>query len=204
MHLLELMPATPGRNLELFMKLLENKLYEINLENPIKDFEIEIVPCPEKIQQLDFWEPRVSDKDKLEKLVSIFNQASLTTGFLKPQDEILPDRSWTLSDEFEEAIPIEDHIDVCGTSLQIKPSYSRSQHSAPRPSRLLKKPRRLFEKDVGRLQFLSSHPVERLEDSWWESSRGRDYFFALSPQGQFLWIFYDRIENEYFLHGYFD
>lgn len=204
MHLIELMPSAPGRNLDLFMKLLENKLAGIHLENPIKDFEIEVVPCPEKIQQLDFWEPQIADKDKLEELVSVFNQASLTTGFLHPKDEILPENSWDLTGSYQEYEPIEDAIDVCGTSLQLKPSYSRALSSAPRPSRLLKKPRRLMEKDIHRMQFLSTHPIERLEESWWESSRGRDYFFATSPQGQFLWIYYDRIENEYFLHGYFD
>jgi protein ImuB len=203
-HLIELSPASPARNLELFMKLLENKMSEISLENPIKEYEIEVIPCPEKIQQLDFWEPRVSDRDKLEQLVSIFQQASITSGFLKHNDEILPEDAWDITSHFEEDEPIVDAVEVCGTSLQVRPSYSSSLREAPRPSRLLKRARRLKEREVKSLEFLSSHPIERLEHGWWDTSRGRDYYFAVSSRGQFLWVYYDRLENEYFLQGYFD
>jgi protein ImuB len=203
-HQIELQPATPGRNLELFMKLLENKLAEVSLDNPIKQFEVEVVPVPEKVQQLSFFEPRVSDQEKLSQLVSVFHQASLTTGFLKPKDEILPEESWEVTPEFENYEPIEDHVEIEGQSFQIKPAYSSSLSHAPRPSRLLKKPRPLSRGEVRRLQLLSTQPVERLEEGWWETSRGRDYYFALQPEGQLVWLFYDRIVDQYFLHGYFD
>lgn len=203
-HLVELQPASPGRNLELFMKLLENKLAEVNLDNPIKQIEIEVVPVPEKVQQLSFFEPRVSDQEKLSELVSVFHQASLTTGFLRPRDEILPEEAWSVTPEFEDYEPIEDAVEVDGKSFQIRPAYSFSLSQAPRPSRLLKKPKLIYSRELDRYQFLSHQPIERLEDSWWESSRGRDYYFALSPRGQFVWLFYDRIETQYYLHGYFD
>lgn len=203
-HVVELTPASPNRNLELFMKLLEHKLSDINLENPIQQIQIEVIPCPEKVQQLDFWQPRISDFEKLDQLVGLFNQAQITTGFLKPKDEILPDEAWAVSSEFEEFEPIDDHVEVDGHCFQIQPAYSHFLQQAPRPSRLLRKPKRLQSAAVQKLQFLSSHPIERLEESWWETSRGRDYYFALSRQGEFLWVFYDRIEHEYYLHGYFD
>lgn len=203
-HVVELQPASPCRNLELFMKLLENKLGEVNLENPIKQIEIEIVPCPEKVQQLSFFEPRVSDGEKLSGLVSVLNQAQITTGFLKPKDEIMPEESWEVTAEFEDYEPIEDEVEVEGQSFQIRPAYSGNLSHAPRPSRLLKKPRPLSSLEVDRYQFLSHQPIERLEDSWWESSRGRDYFFALSKKGEFVWLFFDRIQQQYYLQGYFD
>ncbi len=203
-HLIELQPASPGRNLELFMKLLENKLGEVNLDNPIKQIEIEVMPVPEKVQQLSFFEPRVSDKEKLSSLVSVFSQARLTTGFLRPKDEILPEQAWEITPEFEDYEPMDDAIEIEGTSFQIKPAYSAALAHAPRPSRLLKKPKALTSRELDRYQFLSHQPIERMEDSWWESSRGRDYYFALSGKGEFVWLFFDRIENQYFLHGYFD
>jgi len=203
-HVIELEPASPNRNLELFMKLIENKLHDVALDNPIKQIEVEIIPCPEKVQQLSFFEPRVSDAEKLQQLVSVFHQASITTGFLRPQDEILPEEAWRVTPEFEEYEPIGDAVEVEGHSFKINPSYGASLSHAPRPSRLLKKPRALSSQELDRFQFLSSQPIERLEDSWWESSRGRDYYFALSPKGEFVWIFHDRIENQYYLHGYFD
>jgi protein ImuB len=203
-HVIELEPASPGRNLELFMKLLENKLSEVSLDNPIQQMEIEVIPCPERIQQLSFFEPRVSDQEKLSQLVSVFNQASLTTGFLKPRDEVLPEEAWEVTNEFEEYLPIEDAVEVEGQSFQIRPAYGFSLCQAPRPSRLLKKPRALGRGELDRYQFLSHQPIERLEDSWWENSRGRDYYFALSAKGEFVWLFFDRIESQYYLHGYFD
>ena len=87
-------PVKPGRQLDLYMKLIENKLAEIDLENPVKEFSLEVIPCSEKIQQLDFWEPRESDQDKLHSLISVFQQAELTTGFLRPRSEIMPEDSW--------------------------------------------------------------------------------------------------------------
>lgn len=203
-HLIELQPASPGRQLDLFMKLLEHKLSEVNLDNPIKQIAVEVCPVPEKVQQFSFFEPRISDGEKLSQLVSVFNQARLTTGFLKSKDEILPENSWEITPEFEDYDPIEDAIEINGNSFQIKPAYSSTLAHAPRPSRLLKKPKFLNEHEVNRLQFLSHQPIERLEDGWWESSRGRDYYFALSSKGDFVWLFYDRIENKYFLQGYFD
>lgn len=203
-HLIELTPASPNRNLELFMKLLENKLSDIALDNPIKHYEIEVVPCPEKIQQLDFWEPRVADQDKLGQLVSVFQQAKLASGFVKPKDELLPEDSWEMTAQFEEYDALEDDIEIEGKSLQIRPAYAHTLRDAPRPSRLLKKPKRLQTRDVQSMDFLSTQPVERIEHGWWDTSRGRDYFFAISPKGQFLWVYLDRIENEYYLQGYFD
>ncbi len=203
-HLIELQPAAPGRDLELFMKLIELKLAEVNLDNPIKQFEIDVVPCPEKTQQLSFFEPRVSDQDKLKQLVSIFHQTALTTGFMKPRDEILPEESWVVTPEFEEFEPIGDAVTIEGRSFQVKPTYSAALSDAPRPSRLLKKPRALSSSQLGSYQFLSTQPIERLEDGWWENSRGRDYYFALSAKGEFVWLFHDRIEDQYYLHGYFD
>jgi hypothetical protein len=198
------MPATPNRDLELFMKLLENKLAEVCLDNPIKQMEVEILTCPERVQQLSFFEPRVSDKSKLDRLVSVFNQTSITTGFLKPKDEILPEEAWEVTPEFEEFEPIEDQVEINGQSFQIRPAYSTSLSQAPRPSRLLKKPLRLERAQMDRYQLLNQHPIERLEDGWWETSRGRDYYFAISPKGEFVWIYHDRIEDAHYLHGFFD
>jgi hypothetical protein len=203
-HQIELQPSSPARDLDLFMKLIENKLSHINLDNPIQQFEISVLPCPERTQQMSMFEPRVSDQDKLSQLVSVFNQADLTTGFLKPKDEIWPEDSWEITSEFENYSPGDHTISIEEQSFQIKPSHSSALSHAPRPSRLLKKPKALSRFELERFQFLSSLPIERMEDSWWNNSRGRDYYFALSNKGEFTWIFHDRIENQYYLHGYFD
>ncbi len=204
LHTLELQPTSPGRQFELFVKLLENKLTTINLDNPIQQIEVEVIPCPEKIQQLSFFEPRISDREKLSQLMSLLQQSGLTTGFLQPKDEVLPEKAWTLTTDFKVHQPLQDSVTIAGESFQIRPAYSAALSQAPRPSRLLIKPRALNLDEVKRLNFLSTQPIERLEDSWWDCARGRDYYFALSPKGEFVWLFYDQNEKQYYLHGFFD
>ena len=111
--------------------------------NPIKEFEIEVVSCPEKVEQLDFWKPRITDREKLEKLISVFRQNEITTGYLKPRDEMLPENSWELIPEFEEHHPLTDDISIEGKAFQVKPAYSHAISSAPRPNQLLNHPKPL-------------------------------------------------------------
>jgi protein ImuB len=203
-HIIELAPAHPSRDLDTYMKLLENKLESVNLENPIKEIEISIVSCNEKVQQLDFWQPRASDDDKLKKLVNVLDQATLTTGFLKLGDSLMPEDSWSVAAEHEDYTSIEDTVAVDGLAYQLKPAYSKNIHHAPRPSLVLKEPKPLSDFEFRCLQLLSPYPIERIENDWWDQSRGRDYYIALSRQGRCLWVFHDLIEDEYFLHGFFD
>ncbi len=54
----------------------------------------------------------------------------------------------------------------------------------------------------GSLQFRSG--PERIESGWWdEQDVGRDYYVAVSSQGQRLWIYRDRKSREWHLHGLF-
>ncbi|RYZ76195.1 MAG: hypothetical protein EOP05_05730 [Proteobacteria bacterium] len=101
-----------------------------------------------------------------------------------------------------------------GGPIAYEPVYGEQVSSAPRPTRLLKEPLPLTIEELGKLNILSNTPIERLEDAWWEDAeehrmRGgigsrRDYYFAVSREGQCLWIFQDLITDEYFVHGYFD
>jgi protein ImuB len=203
-HLIEVKPVRGSREIDLYLKLLENKLAEIDLQNPVKEFSIEIISCPEKVTQLDFWETRNRDQERLAGVLSLFSQAQLTTGFLRPKSEVLPEDSWEITAEFQEPDLLEDRVETEGQSFQLKPCYGRGLNDAPRPSRLLSRPKRLSDEKLRRLKFLSHYPIERLDHGWWENSRGRDYYFALSPEGKALWVFHDRIEDCYYLHGYFD
>jgi len=66
----------------------------------------------------------------------------------------------------------------------------------------------LDSKKVQEIRFISALPSERIESSWWQMQskeiKYRDYYFALSQEGQLLWIFQDRLNSKYYLHGYFD
>lgn len=80
-----------------------------------------------------------------------------------------------------------------------------------RPTCLLAQPLALSETNGrpqrgGPLQLLLG--PERIESGWWDAAEPgaagdvrRDYFVALSPRGEWLWIF--RCEAGWFLHGFF-
>jgi protein ImuB len=83
--------------------------------------------------------------------------------------------------------------------------------AGPRPLWLLPQPQGLAEiagrpQRGGPLQLLAG--PERIESGWWDAAEPaalgdlrRDYFVALSPRGQWLWVF--RSETGWFLHGMF-
>ncbi len=203
-HCLDLEPSTPNRNLELFTTLMENKLNGLNLENPIREYEIEVKSIPEKEHQLNFFEPQVRDEDRLQVLVSVLQQSSFQAGFFNMQDSILPEDSWSVRAEKSDFTPMETTYEEEGGALRVVPAYSEGLVEAPRPSRILSDPERLSPFEVRGMKFLTTTPIERLEDEWWDVHQERDYYFALSPAGQCLWIFQDTSSQEYFLHGYFD
>jgi protein ImuB len=236
-HRVVIEPNTPSRNLELFKTLLENRLDTLTLENPIRDFELLVVPCAEKIQQLDFFEPRVTHADRLETLFSVLMQSSAKPGLFELKEAVMPEESWRVvnaavvrpedmtirrqqaarlsapgrssgSSTTEHALDDSPNDDDATPSMAYTPAYGAAVKSAPRPTRLLDHPVVLAIEEVERLKILSSTPIERLENAWWEDATPlppkRDYYFAVSPEGHCLWIFQDPKTDEYFLHGYFD
>lgn len=100
-HKIEIEPNTPSRNRDLFATLLEKRLENLDLLNPVRDFEMHIVPCPEKEGQLDFFEPRVSDSDKLQTLFSLLLQSGVKPGLYEIEPAILPERGWQLVSDLE-------------------------------------------------------------------------------------------------------
>ncbi len=218
-HKIEIEPNTPSRDRNLFLTLIENRLSALDLENPIRDFEVNVMPCPENSRQLDFFEPRTTENDKLQTLMSLLTQSALKPGFYRIEPSIRPEGGWQLASSPEETktakaklnpdhhVVAEHHEDYKGDGLAIasRPHYGASVMRAPRPTRLLNDPMPLSLGELQRLKILSSNPIERIETGWWESgAMKRDYYFAVSPEGQCLWVFQDLRTDEYFLHGYFD
>ena len=89
-------PHQANRDMSLFLTLLENKLEGLDLENPIRDFDIEIMTCAESVRQLGFFEPTTHDQDRLQTLLSVLKQGGLAAGTFNVKQEILPERSWSL------------------------------------------------------------------------------------------------------------
>ncbi len=206
-HQFSLQPAASCRDEKLFAKLLAHKMSGISLENPVRELEVQIDTVPEKTQQLDFFSAQSFSDDKLLSLISVLRQASLKAGFYRMKDHILPEKSWSLSVTAEEPKFLETVTEksVHTAGIRTLPVHSEHLWQAPRPSRILKSPKELHPQAVRRLRFLTEVPVERLETEWWsEQAQRRDYYYALSPQSQWLWIYKDLDSQSYYLHGYFD
>jgi protein ImuB len=211
-HRLDIEPVSPSRDLKLFMDLLHQRLDALDLENPVKEFEITLFEQAEKVQQLDFFEPRDTSEERWQRLVSMAEQAGLKMGFLQPEPSHFPERSFSLLSDWPKTFSAADFIQRVDDSVQVKFVHAKNLSQSPRPSLLLETPEALSLATVKKLKALSSIPAERIESSWWEyfrkspqeDLRSRDYYFMLSEEGQLLWVFRDRDSKKFFLHGYFD
>jgi hypothetical protein len=96
-HKITIAPHQANRNLNLFLTLVENRVDDLDLENPVSDIEIEIRAGPEKSHQFDFFEPRESERDKLHALFDLLLQADVSPGFYQILDSLRPERSWRKS-----------------------------------------------------------------------------------------------------------
>ena len=74
------------------------------------------------------------------------------------------------------------------------------------PLWLLEQPQRLAQQHrqplyEGPLNII--HGPDRITSHWWSKIQSRDYFIARQRCGRLLWVFFDRSEKSWFLHGLF-
>jgi protein ImuB len=203
-HYLLIEPVTASRDMKLFKDLLLKKLETVDLQNPIKEFEIHVFDVPEKIQQLDFFEPRDSTEDRWRRLISFARQAQVEVGFLQPEPAHLPEQSYSLKTDWPKDFSPKDLIEWSEKAISVKSVYAKGLAKSPRPSLLLKEPLALSKVSLDHLKILTRVPTERIQTSWWKNLEERDYYFALSREGQLLWVYQDLKSERYFLQGYFD
>jgi protein ImuB len=201
---IDIEPVSPGRDQKLFVDLLVEKLQKLDLENPIREAEIFIFDVPEKIQQLDFFESRDNTQSRWQRLISFAQQNSVEMGFLQIEKSPWPESSFSLKTDLPIEAISQDTVNTMNGALQVKSAYSKNIGKSPKPSLILAEPKLLSAKEKSDLRFVSRFPIERIEGGWWKKQQERDYFFALSKENQLLWVFQDRINQSYFVHGYFD
>ena len=201
---IELTP--PCRNQSLFMDLIEQKLSDLSLENPIRQIEIKVQSCPENIKQFGFFEPRTSDKDRLQRLVHLFRQKGVTTGFLKIRNDIFPESTFEISAQPEDFSPLRTSFDSSDGGIKKNVVYGEFSTPLPRPSQLLEQPLKVGRSFMRKMKPQFLEHSERLERQWWKSkdheAETRDYRFALSQQGQLMWMYKEK--QNYYLHGFCD
>lgn len=199
-------PVSPSRDLDLFRDLMVQKLKSLDLENPIREFEIFIFDIPEKIQQLDFFEPRDTSEDRWRRLISFARQAEVEMGFLQMGSSHFPEGTYQFKSDWPDKFEAKDLVQWSddNKAIQIKSTHSKSLYESPRPTLLLKNPLKLTQAMLEKIKVLTKFPTERIQAYWWKKWEERDYYFGLSNEGQLVWVYKDQETQNYFLHGYFD
>jgi protein ImuB len=203
-HQVVIEPAAPSRDFQLFKDLFLKKIEKMDLQNPIREFEILIFDIPEKVQQLDFFAPRDNSEDRWRRLISFAHQADLEMGFLQPEASHLPETSYSFKSESPKEFSPKDLVEWADEAIQVKTVHAKALSDSPRPSLLLSEPLSITKTMLSKLKILTRFPTERIQSSWWKKMQERDYFFALSQDGQLMWVYQDCESEKYFLHGYFD
>lgn len=205
-------PVSPSRDYQLYHDLLLKKLESLDLQNPMREFELVIHDVPEKSEQLDFFQNKDHSKDRWQRLISFAQQADCKMGFLEMSPHLLPEKSFRLVTDWPKEWIEGDTVEFSDKAIKIKSVYTKKIHESPRPSLLLQNPLLLTKTGLQKLRFLSRFPIERIETHWWDLFKNkeqsdlaeRDYFFALSEEGQLLWVYQQKNTEIYYLHGYFD
>lgn len=214
-HNIAVEPISPNRDLQLFQDLLFAKVEGVDLLNPVRECEIILEDVPEKVEQMDFFEPRDSSEERWQRLISFAQQSQIEVGFLELVPQHFPENSYHLKPDWPRVLEAQDHIEREDTAIQVKSVYAKALLNTPRPTLLLEQPKSLSTGELRKFRKLSFFPTERLEASWWsrlrdalknegQSPSDRDYYFAVSDAGELVWIYHDRQSKNYYLHGYFD
>ena len=178
----------PGQDPERLLELFRERIERIRLEAPVTGLRLRVDDCvPHAERSSDLFEStRNRDESLLERLGSRLGPQRVR-GLEMPADH-RPEQS----------------IALC------PPGSGRS--GAPPPGELpvwlLPKPYPLVVRNGvpqhgGPLRLQGGH--RRIESGWWDGQDiARDYYQAINPEGERLWVYQERRSGRWFLHGLFD
>jgi len=184
----------PSRDARHMLELLRHRLERLVLPQPVVEMELKLLhwqPLP--IRQDDLFEVREKGADNgllLERLRAHLG-ATAVQG-VELQADHRPERAWRYRDPAERG----------GPDLKPAPCHRHQPlWLLPTPRRLSMRQGRPFHEGPLRLKPFS----QRIETGWWEKEEdGRDYYQAVNPAGERLWVYRERNSGKWFLHGFFD
>lgn len=96
----------------------------------------------------------------------------------------------------------------CSPDLPASAPLCSSARTLMRPFWLLPEPQPVRQQTADTLYWNGAltlvYGPERIEDGWWHRPTSRDYFVARNAFGESFWVFFDRLERQWFIHGLFD
>jgi protein ImuB len=189
----------PSRDTKHLLSLLRHRLEAIQLSDPVEQVLLEATQCVSLApRNLDLFDNRVAQEDEWAATLERLNARLGVSGVhgIELQAEHRPEHAW------RPVAPSTARQD--SKTRQLMSTQMFGQH---RPLWLLSEPCHLELRDGlpcygGPLQLQTS--AERIEGGWWEGRDvSRDYHVAVNAAGERYWIYRDRRQRSWYLHGVF-
>lgn len=185
--------ADPVTLSKIIYQKLERELSETPLESHLKVFSITVIEkSPFSLRQKSFFSGREEDQEALQSFISRVREkvGDARIFFAQPVEHYFPERSWkkTLAE-------------TTNVSVEL----------ASRPLRVLKTPLKLIRRDPwleasskARWRIEQIQTCEKLSGDWWQNDDERTYHAVKTSNGDELWVYQNKRDNDYFLHGIYD
>lgn len=184
-HSFSLEPVSASRDLKLYQDLLHLKLAKIELSNPIRELELDLLDVPDRIEQMDLFQfqeentpnnslhiksPR-EEEESWRRLLSFAQQTEFEMGFFDLRPGHFPEDHFFLKTQCPSFAKEHDVIERNENSFRIKTRLGRDWQESPRPNLILDCPRKILKDELKGIRFLSRIPVERISRPWWRWER---------------------------------
>lgn len=182
----------PGRDAAHLQELLRQRLERLELAAPVTGLELRVEHwLPFREERQDLFENRQRGEEALlERLRARMGQVAVQGVQLEADHR--PERAWRYCDPGEDAGEERD----AGCCSGHQPLWL-----LPQPRRLEERKGEPFHGGPLRLRPFS----QRIQTGWWDGGgTDRDYYQAVNPAGERLWIYRERRGGGWFLHGVFD
>ena len=180
-----------------FEQLTQLKLASIQLDGAFSSIELsstQLVPIT--LFNDDLFDPSPDTEQLNQLLDKLSNRLGPTALFrVTPEPEHLPE----LANGRRSALQTT-------STRETRAQYTNNQILHDEPLWLLEQPQRLGQQAQqplldGSLNII--HGPQRISSHWWAKLQSRDYFIARQRNGRLVWIFYDRSNRQWYLHGLF-
>lgn len=208
-HKERLEPATPGRDVQLFVELVRLRFSDLSLQGAVSHLRLEAHTSPAEGDQLSLFDSteayrqgrpnrdlQAADR-AIARLRAAYGPSAVQSFVLReghlPEAQFLstPQQSGKFSGQFG--------------SPPVSGSFGQQK-----VRRLFSKPKRLHEQGGPRqfrvagdrvVQLLGPY---RVSGGWWNQHVERDYYYGQTERGALLWLYQDRVREAWFWQGLVD
>ncbi len=196
-------PAEPSLDMRSLLRLVLLRLESSPPPAGVEEILLSVEDVPATLEQLSLFaqQPKRdlrAANEAFARLRAEYGNESVVKATLK--EGHLPEARYRWQPLEKTVLPF------AGKPPQTKPAPTLIRRICPRPVML--PPQNHQVRDDGwLLQGLKAGPVSRIvgpyivSGGWWRSAIHREYHFAMTRNGEWLWVYFDRNRRRWFLHG---